>query len=198
MSPAVLRALFGSCLTLGFVDLAWLDMNAAKFGHEESFEALAHPTPSAPAPAPLAMVHREPLPAPASEVVAAAPLVRPPNPELPSCTIQFDRSLAVLHADQAANLTAIAEAVKSDPDAVVRIFGHADRLAWKGNRGDNLSLSEDRALAVSRALRSLGVPPNRIRRAALGDTQPVDDRAMEEAYRRNRRVEVRVERTGEP
>jgi peptidoglycan-associated lipoprotein len=207
MSPAALRAVFGSCLTLGFADLAWLDMNAARWGTEtspppvvlvEKAPAVELPAvmvrPAAtpqPEPAPAAATASEPLP-------AAAPLGPTKQGDaVTSCTVQFDRSLSILHADQAANLTVIAQAVKENPRAVVRIGGHADRLAWKANRGNNLSLSEDRSLAVARALGKLGVPPDRIRRAAFGDTRPVDDRSTEDAHRRNRRVEVRVDLTGD-
>jgi chemotaxis protein MotB len=112
--------------------------------------------------------------------------------------IQFDRSLSVLRSDQAPNLAAIADAVRKDARAIVQIGGHADRLAWKGNRGNNLTLSEDRAVAVARALSKLGVPSDRVRRAAFGDTRPIDERTTEEAYRRNRRVEVRIELRGGP
>jgi peptidoglycan-associated lipoprotein len=207
MSPAALRAVFGSCLTLGFADLAWLDMNAARWGTEtspppvvlvEKAPAVELPAvmvrPAAPPitePAPTAATASEPLP-------AAAPLgPTKQGDSVTSCTVQFDRSLSILHPDQAANLTVIAQAVKENPRAVVRIGGHADRLAWKANRGNNLSLSEDRSLAVARALGKLGVAPDRIRRAAFGDTRPVDDRSTEDAHRRNRRVEVRVDLTGD-
>jgi outer membrane protein OmpA-like peptidoglycan-associated protein len=212
MSPAILRAVFGSCLTLGLVDLAWLDANAARLRNEESWELLTHPLPAASAKLHPAIVHDE-VPRVSTKEVApagptdrpagptdrpAGPIARPAEPEEPvSGVIQFERSLAVIPPDQVANLTAIAEAAKNDPRAILRIFGHADRMLWKANRGNNFTLSEDRALAVARALNKLGVPPDRIRRAAFGDTQPVDDRATEEAYRRNRRVEVRIEPTGD-
>jgi outer membrane protein OmpA-like peptidoglycan-associated protein len=206
MSPAVLRAIFGSCLSLGLVDLAWLDSNAARLKTDGNWELLTRPAPAAPAPTPA------PAPAPPPKVVAREeppPVVTReiarPQPEDPpvkvepatSCTVQFERSASAIPPGQLANLAPIAQAIKNDPRVIARITGHADRMLWKGNRGSNLSLSDDRALAVARALGQLGVPPDRIKRAALGDTRPVDDRATEDAYRRNRRVEVRIETTGE-
>ena len=80
----------------------------------------------------------------------------------------------------------------------MRVAGHADRVAWKGHRGDNLTLSDARARAVVIALTRLGVAPNSIRRTAFGDTKPLDARASEDAYRLNRRVEVSVEWRGDP
>ena len=223
MSPTTLRAVFGSCLTLGFADLAWLDLNAARMGKEISSPRLMvvepalsaeppavmvrpAPTPAATAPTPAATAVTAPTPAATAATPAAtgeplpagtpASATKQDDP-VTSCTVQFERSLSVLPPDQAANLAPIAQALKENPRAVARIGGHADRLAWKGNRGDNMTLSENRALAVARALGKLGIAPDRIRRDAFGDSRPVDDRATEDAYRRNRRVEVRVEFTGD-
>jgi outer membrane protein OmpA-like peptidoglycan-associated protein len=198
MSPAALRVLFGSCLTFGLVDLAWLDANAARLKGEGALELLTRPAPRAPAEPLPAIALVEPPRAPPIETAPADPPNRPAQPEpVTSCIIQFERSLSVIPSDQVANLTPIAEAAKNDPRAIIRIVGHADRLAWKANRGNNYTLSEDRAVAVSRVLGKLGIAPDRIKRAALGDTRPVDDRATEDAYRRNRRVEVRIERMGD-
>lgn len=207
MSPVAHRALFASCLTLGLVDLAWLDANAARVVSEASpvppVRVALPANVDLPAPigvAPPALAPPEP---PATAPVPPAPAAAPRREELPpargpvSCVILFDRSLSIIHEDQAALLAPIADAVNRDPSAVVRIFGHADRMAWKANRGNNQTLSEDRAAAVARVLDKLGVRADRIRRAAFGDTRPVDERSTEDAFQRNRRVEVRVERTGE-
>jgi outer membrane protein OmpA-like peptidoglycan-associated protein len=220
-SATALRAVFGSCLTLGFADLAWLDLNAARMGKEMSSPALmvVESAPSAEPPA--VMVRPVPTPAIAPTAVhapappttstaagptaantsepraAGTPAGATKQDEPISCIVQFERSLSVLPTDEAAKLTVIARSMKDNPRAIARIGGHADRLAWKGNRGDNMQLSEDRAVAVARALTKLGIPSDRIQRAAFGDTRPVDDRATEDAYRRNRRVEVRIEFTGD-
>jgi outer membrane protein OmpA-like peptidoglycan-associated protein len=124
----------------------------------------------------------------------------PPQPE-PS-VIHFDRGVSVISDDEAKMLTLIADALKSDPKAVVRVDGHSDRTGWEGNtwegnRRSNLVLSDERAAAIVQALGKLGIPRDRIRAAAFGDTRPVDDRWTEEAFRRNRRVEVRIELTGD-
>lgn len=208
MSPVVLRTVFGSCLALGLVDLAWLDTNAARLSNDGSWELLTRPRPMASAerlpvtaatePPSAALNAIAPSPASTGDVAPAETTRRSTQPEPPtSCVVQFERSLSALPPDQAANLTVIAEAMKNDPRTVARISGHADRMGWKANRGDNLTLSENRARAVERALGRLGIAPDRIKRAAFGDTRPVDERTTEDAYRRNRRVEVRVESTGD-
>jgi outer membrane protein OmpA-like peptidoglycan-associated protein len=210
MSPAVLRTLCGSCLALGIADLTWLTSNSDRIVSRSSRKpiddesavaasavvarapaiaatpnaapAVPTPVPSAASDSPLAALSQEPAVAPA---------------EVVHCTVPFDRSHANLRPDETASLAAIAETLKNHPQAVVRVAGHADRTAWKANRGDNMTLSDLRATAVVRALGQLGVPPARIKRVAFGDTKPLDDRASEDAYRRNRRVEVRVDLMGE-
>ena len=204
MSPAVLRGVFGSCLALGLADLAWLDVNA------ERMNDWASPAPAAPiAPlAPATRIERLPSlppPSPISDDMLS-PITKaesqPSRPQPEPCVLQFERGGSDISDDQAKMLAPIVEALKSDPKAIVRVDGHADRTGWEGNnwegnRRSNLVLSEERAGVIVRALATLGVPRDRIRAAAFGDTRPVDDRWTEEAFRRNRRAEVRIELTGD-
>jgi len=199
MSPFALRAIFVSCLTLGLADLAWLDANAARLNSDEPWERLRAPLPIVSAEVTKPAAETSLASPPAGEGATPRLADRASQPaEATSWTIQFDRSLSVIRSDQAPNLAAIADVIRKDARAIVQIGGHADRLAWKANRGNNLTLSEDRAVAVARALSRLGVPSDRIRRAAFGDTRPIDERTTEDAYRRNRRVEVRIELRGGP
>ena len=200
MSPSILRSLLGSCLALGVLDLAWLTANAGRMAKGTPTPSLVDESVVAAPSEPLPVFARPALPAP-PEVAPSPPPAAPQtvvrDEEITSCSVQFDRSVSTLRAEEAANLTAIGETMKRHPRAVVRVSGHADRVGWKGNRGDNLTLSDDRARAVVRALGQLGILPERIRRTAFGDAKPLDARASEEAYRRNRRVEVRVDLTGD-
>jgi len=199
MSPAILRGVMGSCLALGVADLAWLDVNA------ERMTSSAPPAPTVPIEplAPAAGIERLPPVPPASAISdeVLPPVMttesRPSPPQPERCVVHFDSGVSVISDDQAKMLTPIADALKNDPKAVVRVDGHADRAGWKDNRGSNLVLSDERAAAIVRALGELGIPRDRIRTAAFGDTRPVDDRSTEEAFRRNRRAEVRIELTGD-
>jgi outer membrane protein OmpA-like peptidoglycan-associated protein len=199
MSPAILRGVLGSCLALGVVDLAWLDVNAERMTGSAPPAQAVRIEPLVPA-APIERLPPRPPPSPISDEVLA-PVMKteshpsPPKPE--RCVLHFDLGVSVISDDQAKTLTAIADALKNDPKAVVRVEGHADRTGWKGNRGSNLVLSDARAASIVQALGKLGIPRDRIRTAAFGDTRPVDDRSTEEAFRRNRRAEVRVELTGD-
>jgi outer membrane protein OmpA-like peptidoglycan-associated protein len=197
MSPFALRAIFSSCLALGLADLAWLDVNALRLNSDESWERLQAPLPIVSAELAKPVVATTLASPPASKAPAARSTgSASQSAAVTSWTIQFDRSFSVIRSDQAPNLAAIADAARSDVRAIVQIGGHADRLAWKGNRGSNLALSDNRAVTVARALLKLGVPSDRIRHVAFGDTRPIDERTTEEAYRRNRRVEVRIELGG--
>ena len=200
MSPAILRGALGSCLALGVADLAWLDANAERMSNAAS------PAPTVQTERMASTIRIErlpplPQPPPSSDEVLP-PATRTESRPLPAqperCIVQFESGLSVVGDDQARMLTPIAAALKHDPKAIVRVDGHADRTAWTDNKRSNWVLSHERAAAIVRVLGELGVPRDRVRVAAFGDTRPVDDRWTEEAYRRNRRAEVRVELAGGP
>jgi peptidoglycan-associated lipoprotein len=198
-------------LALGVADLAWLDVNAERMTTSPSPAPTVRIEPEAPSPAPTvrieplalaARVERRPpvpLPSPSSDEVLA-PVMKAeshPSPLPPErCVVHFDRGVSIITDDQAKMLAPIADALKNNPKAVVRVDGHADRTGWK-RKGSNLALSDERAAAIVRALGEFGIPRDRIRTAAFGDTRPVDDRPTEEAFQRNRRAEVRIELTGD-
>jgi outer membrane protein OmpA-like peptidoglycan-associated protein len=204
MSPAILRGVFGSCLALGLADLAWLDVNVERMINSASSTPTVRVEPLAP---PARIERLPPLPprSPSSDEVLAPVMEtesRPSPPQPERWVVHFDRGGTAISDDQAKRLTPIVDALKSDPKAVVRVDGHADRTGWEGNtwegnRRSNLVLSEERAGAIVRELGKLGIPRDRIRAAAFGDTRPVDDQWTEEAFRRNRRAEVRIELTGD-
>jgi chemotaxis protein MotB len=77
---------------------------------------------------------------------------------------------------------------------VLRVDGHADRSPIRagGRFATNWELSAARAIAVAQLLIAEGLPANRVAAAAFGDTQPLDDRDVPEAYARNRRIELRL------
>jgi flagellar motor protein MotB len=67
-----------------------------------------------------------------------------------------------------------------------------DQQVREGNRrfADNLELSAQRALTVTRALIEAGVPPASVFSAAFGSQQPVAPNVTEESRAKNRRVEI--------
>ncbi len=67
-----------------------------------------------------------------------------------------------------------------------------DKPIGQGNRRfeDNLELSAQRALTVTRALMAEGMPPSLVFAAAFGPEQPVASNASEQGRALNRRVEM--------
>ena len=76
---------------------------------------------------------------------------------------------------------------------VLMISGFTDDRGVSGRNQrfeDNLELSAQRALTVTRALIAEGMPPNQVFAAAFGAQQPVASNATEEGRAQNRRVEM--------
>ena len=78
-------------------------------------------------------------------------------------------------------------------DEILMVSGFTDdRQVREGNRrfADNLELSAQRALTVTRALIASGVPESAVFAAAFGAQQPVGSNADEAGRSKNRRVEI--------
>ncbi|RVT53383.1 OmpA family protein [Rubrivivax albus] len=78
-------------------------------------------------------------------------------------------------------------------DELLMVSGFTDdQPVLPGNRrfDDNLELSAQRALTVTRALVAEGLPPQAVFAAAFGPEQPVASNADEAGRARNRRVEL--------
>ncbi len=84
--------------------------------------------------------------------------------------------------------------IPPDVPWTLRIDGHTDdRPIAPGARfASNWELSSARAIAVVRRLVEDGVSPKHLTAAAFGEFQPLDDAKTEEAYARNRRIEIRL------
>ena len=99
-------------------------------------------------------------------------------------------------AGLAALLLEISAELPADVDWVLRIDGHTDRLPVRRTSGfgSNWALSAARAITVVRTLVANGVPPERLMAAGFGEFQPLDSADTAEAYRRNRRIELKLTR----
>lgn len=78
-------------------------------------------------------------------------------------------------------------------DEMVMVGGFTDDLPIRGAErrfADNWQLSTERALTVVRALRSAGVPPERLFAAGFGEHHPAVPNVDESSRSRNRRVEI--------
>ncbi len=112
----------------------------------------------------------------------------------------FDTGQAVLLPEGRAELDKVASALidldKQIPGEiawVLRVDGHTDVRPVNGpNFKSNWELSSARAISVVQYLISLGVPAQRLVAAGFAEFQPLDTGNTEEAYKRNRRIELKL------
>ena len=76
---------------------------------------------------------------------------------------------------------------------VMRVDGHTDKRPIQSPLyPSNWELSASRAIAVVQYLISKGVPAQRLVAAGFGEFQPLDPGDTDDAYRRNRRIELKL------
>ncbi|MCB1772793.1 MAG: peptidoglycan -binding protein [Gammaproteobacteria bacterium] len=87
----------------------------------------------------------------------------------------------------------IATRVPADIDWILRIDGHTDKVPINTAQfSSNWSLSTARAVSVVRFLIDQGIPAARLSAAGFGEYHPLDAADTPEAYRRNRRIELKL------
>lgn len=87
----------------------------------------------------------------------------------------------------------IAREIPADIPWVLRVDGHTDaRPIQSAQFPSNWELSAARAIAVVQYLRSKGLPPQRLLAGAFGEFQPLDSGTSDDAYARNRRIEMKL------
>ena len=102
-------------------------------------------------------------------------------------TIYFETGLAIIREDSLELLDDVAATLQAHPEIQgIRIEGHTDSRA---DDAFNQTLSEDRAAAVKAYLVERGVDATRLEAVGYGETRPVDDREVPEAWEQNRRVD---------
>jgi chemotaxis protein MotB len=114
--------------------------------------------------------------------------------------ILFDSGSAALRSDAYGELDSLASAIidlekqiPSDLAWVLRVDGHTDvRPISNPQFPSNWELSAARAIAVVQYLINKGVSPQHLVAAGFGEFQPLDGEPTEEAYRRNRRIELKL------
>jgi len=112
----------------------------------------------------------------------------------------FDTGAAVLRAEGRSELdklaTALAELERQIPAEIgwaLRVDGHTDVRGTAGTIfRSNWDLSAARAISVVQYLIARGISPQRLVAAGFGEFQPIDPDRTEEAFSRNRRIELRL------
>jgi chemotaxis protein MotB len=76
---------------------------------------------------------------------------------------------------------------------VLQIGGHTDKQPINTPQfPSNWDLSTARALSVVRFLVEQGIPPDRLSAAGYGEYEPVDPGDSTDAFRKNRRIELKL------
>jgi chemotaxis protein MotB len=112
----------------------------------------------------------------------------------------FDAGQAVLKPEGRVEIDKIASAlldvekrIPADIAWVLRVDGHTDvRPIASTQFPSNWELSSARAIAVVQYLISKGISPQRLVAAGFGEFQPLDPERTEDAFRRNRRIELKL------
>ena len=112
----------------------------------------------------------------------------------------FDTGQALLLPEGRAELDKLATAlidldkqIPAEIAWVLRVDGHTDvRPINSPQFKSNWELSSARAISVVQYLISLGVPSQRLVAAGFAEFQPLDPEKTEEAYKRNRRIELKL------
>lgn len=93
----------------------------------------------------------------------------------------------------ASALAEIAATIPEDIDWVLRVDGHTDRRPISTPEfPSNWELSTARAISVVKFLIIRGIDPNRLAATGFGQFQPLDTGSDEIAFRRNRRIELKL------
>ncbi|MHA1545904.1 MAG: OmpA family protein, partial [Alphaproteobacteria bacterium] len=96
-------------------------------------------------------------------------------------------------ASLAAALVELEGQIPEELNWVLRVDGHTDtRPINTALFPTNWELSSARAISVVQSLIQNGVAPNRLVAAGFGEFQPIDQNESESAYRRNRRIELKL------
>ena len=112
----------------------------------------------------------------------------------------FDSGTAQLRPEGRAEIDKLAGAladlerqIPSDIAWVLRVDGHTDvRPIASSQFPSNWALSSARAISVVQYLIQKGISPQHLVAAGFGEFQPLDTDKTEEAYRKNRRIELKL------
>lgn len=114
--------------------------------------------------------------------------------------VLFERGSAELEPAGRAQIVRVADTLKqvaakipADVDWILQIDGHTDRVPIATPQfPSNWELSQARAMSVLRLLQDSGISANRLAAAGYAEYKPLDPGDSETAYRRNRRIELKL------
>mgnify|MGYP006420616797 FL=1 len=90
-------------------------------------------------------------------------------------------------------LLQISMKIPNEINWILRIDGHSDRVPINNETfSSNWELSAARAVSVVRFLSQTGIPEKRMAAAGFSKYHPIDEADTPEAYRKNRRIEIKL------
>ena len=93
----------------------------------------------------------------------------------------------------AGTLKAITSKIPENIDWILRVDGHTDQVPIRTSRfPSNWELSTARAISVVKSLIEQGIRSENLAATGFGEYQPIDLGDTEQAYRRNRRIELKL------
>jgi outer membrane protein OmpA-like peptidoglycan-associated protein len=101
--------------------------------------------------------------------------------------LYFDTGKATLQAGSDPSLEQAALLLRQQPSLKLMVVGHTDNT---GTAATNMTLSQQRAEAVRRALMARGIAASRLSAQGVGSSVPVASNATEAGRAKNRRVEL--------
>ena len=111
----------------------------------------------------------------------------PPGADCDIETVYFDLDRFAIRGTERSTLQDAADCISKNPSWRLTLAGHADE---RGSNDYNLALGEKRATAVRDYLVNLGVSATQLSTISYGEERPAVQGAREDAYSRNRRVEL--------
>lgn len=113
------------------------------------------------------------------------------NQLLAERTIEFDTGSSLISEESYTLLNTLIDWLKTCPRASIEVGGHTDTV---GEEQRNLSLSLQRAEAVARHLQRAGISGSRLSAVGYGSAAPIDSNDTEQGRKRNRRIELQINR----
>lgn len=159
-----------------------------------SYKLVAEKAPVlVPVPMPQTVISYSPAVEGVTTPVAVSPevLTKPIRPVVASLLTEmtFKSNQSRLTQSGKRYLDEYAKFLKQNPDLIVVIEGHTDRL---GSKKYNRALGMRRAIEVWKALKQAGVK-NQMGVVSYGEDRPLDPAKTKSAYAKNRRAEIQVE-----
>lgn len=104
----------------------------------------------------------------------------------------FDTGKATIQPASFAMLDEVADVLRDHPEILlISVEGHTDS---RGSNSANKKLSDARASSVRQYLVDKGVEPARLSSVGYGEEKPIDPRNVAEAWEKNRRVDIVIQK----